>query len=350
MIRRALIAALFLTLLVVPSAQATPVQWGVYVNTTTWVGFHWAVTTEPFQVNPGYNDGGVSAGCIDRALAAWDGSTALQGSNRVPLGSSEQEYPIVIAPNTGQDWAGIAYANFNAHGAIIPNAGTSTAPGETRIEFRADYATNQNVCSHEIGHLLGFDHANPLYDPDDIMGYDWGPQYPNAEELAFHDAVIQDHFDYPPTLRGPQNDTSASGVDSDADGIDDSFDVCPTQGTGTGVDSFGCQWTNPPVFDPEQPPPPAPVDTDGDGVPDDIDQCDTQVGPASNNGCPVVQPPKPCKRHKFKPCPSTGVTRQGNKFTYREYGSLVVVFADPERGRDLVRINPKTGLPAGVRR
>jgi hypothetical protein len=36
---------------------------------------------------------------------------------------------------------------------------------------------------------------------------------------------------------------------------------------------------------------PSPADTDGDGVTDDVDQCDNTVGPASNNGCPVSQPP-----------------------------------------------------------
>jgi hypothetical protein len=39
--------------------------------------------------------------------------------------------------------------------------------------------------------------------------------------------------------------------------------------------------------------PPPPVDTDGDGVTDDVDQCDTEPGPASNNGCPVTEPPPP---------------------------------------------------------
>ncbi|MEO7197002.1 MAG: thrombospondin type 3 repeat-containing protein, partial [Solirubrobacterales bacterium] len=33
-----------------------------------------------------------------------------------------------------------------------------------------------------------------------------------------------------------------------------------------------------------------PPDGDGDGVPDSTDDCPTQAGPASNNGCPVVQP------------------------------------------------------------
>jgi hypothetical protein len=36
---------------------------------------------------------------------------------------------------------------------------------------------------------------------------------------------------------------------------------------------------------------PPPADIDGDGVTDDVDQCDEEPGPASNNGCPVVQPP-----------------------------------------------------------
>lgn len=39
------------------------------------------------------------------------------------------------------------------------------------------------------------------------------------------------------------------------------------------------------------PPPPPPVDTDGDGVPDTEDSCPTVIGPASNNGCPVIAPP-----------------------------------------------------------
>jgi NPCBM/NEW2 domain/Glycosyl hydrolase family 71 len=36
---------------------------------------------------------------------------------------------------------------------------------------------------------------------------------------------------------------------------------------------------------------PPPADADGDGVTDDVDNCDNQAGPASNNGCPTVEPP-----------------------------------------------------------
>jgi hypothetical protein len=39
-------------------------------------------------------------------------------------------------------------------------------------------------------------------------------------------------------------------------------------------------------------PPPPIGDTDGDGVKDDVDQCKTEPGPATNNGCPVSEPPR----------------------------------------------------------
>ena len=45
------------------------------------------------------------------------------------------------------------------------------------------------------------------------------------------------------------------------------------------------------MVDNSSPPPPPPADTDGDGVTDDVDKCVNEAGPASNNGCPVVEPP-----------------------------------------------------------
>jgi hypothetical protein len=36
---------------------------------------------------------------------------------------------------------------------------------------------------------------------------------------------------------------------------------------------------------------PPPKDTDRDGVPDDVDKCVNDAGPASNNGCPIVESP-----------------------------------------------------------
>jgi hypothetical protein len=58
-----------------------------------------------------------------------------------------------------------------------------------------------------------------------------------------------------------------------------------------------------------------PLDTDADGVPDSLDQCPTVPGPATNNGCPVVPPPPP-----------TGTTA-----TISPAGEKVVVQCDPAK-------------------
>lgn len=60
-------------------------------------------------------------------------------------------------------------------------------------------------------------------------------------------------------------------TDSDNDGVDDRYDLCPDTPAGVVVDEFGC-----------------PIDSDKDGVPDYLDKCpDTPVGvEVDKNGCP----------------------------------------------------------------
>ncbi|WP_165821132.1 thrombospondin type 3 repeat-containing protein [Nocardioides gansuensis] len=69
--------------------------------------------------------------------------------------------------------------------------------------------------------------------------------------------------------------------DTDGDGLPDPSDACPT--VAGPASNNGC-----PV---QQPPPDAGGDADGDGVQDATDACPTVAGPASNNGCPVQLPP-----------------------------------------------------------
>ncbi len=61
-------------------------------------------------------------------------------------------------------------------------------------------------------------------------------------------------------------------TDSDHDGVDDRFDLCPDTPLGVKVDEFGC-----------------PLDSDKDGVPDYLDKCpDTPLGvTVDKNGCPL---------------------------------------------------------------
>ena len=68
--------------------------------------------------------------------------------------------------------------------------------------------------------------------------------------------------------------------DADGDGLPDSSDECP--GVAGPASNNGC-----PV---QQPPPDADGDADGDGIQDETDACPTVPGPTSNNGCPVLTP------------------------------------------------------------
>ncbi|MFW5443965.1 MAG: hypothetical protein ACKE51_06640 [Methylococcaceae bacterium] len=65
-------------------------------------------------------------------------------------------------------------------------------------------------------------------------------------------------------------------VDTDGDRVIDDNDECINE-VGPASNN-GC------------PLPPAPVDTDNDGVNDDVDECIDEVGPADNNGCPLAEP------------------------------------------------------------
>jgi hypothetical protein len=90
-------------------------------------------------------------------------------------------------------------------------------------------------------------------------------------------------------------------VDSDGDGVPDSSDTCPNQvgppsNNGCPLppadsDADGVPDSSDLCPDQAGPPPNngcplAPADSDGDGVPDSSDTCPNQAGPASNNGCP----------------------------------------------------------------
>ncbi len=61
-------------------------------------------------------------------------------------------------------------------------------------------------------------------------------------------------------------------LDSDADGVLDEQDKCPSTPEGASVDSSGC-----------------PLDTDGDGVTDDLDKCPNTLkdAPVNSSGCPL---------------------------------------------------------------
>lgn len=77
-----------------------------------------------------------------------------------------------------------------------------------------------------------------------------------------------------------------------------------------------------------------PVDSDADGVPDTADQCPTQAGPASNNGCPIP-PPQVVAAPPLATAPSVVPAVPAVAVTVRPKGgqSKLFVDVDPDKGK-----------------
>jgi outer membrane protein OmpA-like peptidoglycan-associated protein len=81
--------------------------------------------------------------------------------------------------------------------------------------------------------------------------------------------------DDPEDFDGFQDDDGCPDYDNDDDGVPDSVDRCPN--TPGPASNAGC-----PILEPV-----ADLDSDKDGVPDALDRCPNTPGPAENAGCPV---------------------------------------------------------------
>jgi outer membrane protein OmpA-like peptidoglycan-associated protein len=125
---------------------------------------------------------------------------------------------------------------------------------------------------------------NKAEDKDGFQDEDGCPDYDNDKD------GIPDSLDKCPNFRedydGFEDKDGCPDYDNDRDGVPDSVDHCPD--VPEDIDGFqdndGC-----PDYDNDQ-----------DGVPDTLDKCPDQAGPAENNGCPVIEQPKPPPQSKAK--------------------------------------------------
>ena len=123
---------------------------------------------------------------------------------------------------------------------------------------------------------------NKAEDKDGFQDEDGCPDYDNDND------GIPDSLDKCPNFRedydGFEDKDGCPDYDNDRDGVPDSVDHCPNvpEDIDGYQDNDGC---------PD-------VDNDQDGVPDTLDKCPDQAGPAENNGCPVIEQPKPQPKAK----------------------------------------------------
>lgn len=110
---------------------------------------------------------------------------------------------------------------------------------------------------------------------------------------------VEDKYDLcPDTPEGVKVDENGCPIDSDNDGVPDYKDKCPNTPHGVKVDENGC-----------------PIDSDKDGVPDYLDKCpDTPLGVAVDaNGCPPDEDGDGVPDYLDK-CPNTPAHIEVDKF------------------------------------
>jgi outer membrane protein OmpA-like peptidoglycan-associated protein len=118
---------------------------------------------------------------------------------------------------------------------------------------------------------------NKPEDKDGFQDEDGCPDYDNDKDN------VPDSVDQCPNFKedydGFEDRDGCPDNDNDRDGVPDGFDRCPN--VPEDIDGFqdadGC---------PD-------VDNDQDGVPDTLDKCPDQAGSPENNGCQIVEQPKP---------------------------------------------------------
>lgn len=179
--------------------------------THSWAGYHWARTANPFTLKVGDNVDANWDAYLDTTNTDWTKSTVLDtvkvaGSVSNVKRCNAQAGTVQVCNSTygGTGWLGIA--------SISISGGTHITQGTVKLNDTyfntAKYNTpawKNLVSCQEVGHTLGLDHQDEVFDNanlDTCMDYTNLPesnQHPNAhdyEELG----IIYQHLDSTTTL------------------------------------------------------------------------------------------------------------------------------------------------------
>ncbi len=187
----------------------------------SWGGYHWARTSNPFNLKVGDNVSGAWDTVLDTTIVDWTKSTVLDltkvaGGTRVkPCKATAGRVEVCNASYGNNGWLGLAQ--------IWISGGTHIAQGVTKVNDyyfnTAKYNTTawrNLVMCQEVGHTLGLDHQDENFDNANLgtcMDYTSDPssnQHPNQHDYA-ELVTIYTHLDSTTTVGQIVNGSAASG-------------------------------------------------------------------------------------------------------------------------------------------
>jgi hypothetical protein len=198
---------LFITALLAVALSALP---SLALGNHSWGGYHWARTSNPFNLKVGDNVTGTWDAILNTTVTDWTASSVLNltkvagGTRAKPCKATTGRVEVCNASYGNNGWLGIAQ--------IWITGGTHIVKGITKVN---DYyfktptynttAWRNLVMCQEVGHTLGLDHQDENFNNANLgtcMDYTSNPgtnQHPNQHDYQQLETIYQ-HLDSTTTV------------------------------------------------------------------------------------------------------------------------------------------------------
>ncbi|MEK7658561.1 MAG: hypothetical protein AAB352_01715 [Patescibacteria group bacterium] len=175
----------------------------VYAN-HSWGGYHWARTSNPFTLKIGDNVSSKWDSYLDTASGDWSLSSVLDtiivsGQNKASCRATNGRVEVCNKTYGRNGWLGVAQIWIDSSGHITQGTVKMNDTYFNTSTYNTPAWRNLVMCQ-EIGHTLGLDHQDEIFDNPNLgtcMDYTNDPsanQHPNQHDYAQLEAIYT-HLD-----------------------------------------------------------------------------------------------------------------------------------------------------------
>jgi hypothetical protein len=208
---------LLVTALLAVAVSALP---SLALGNHSWGGYHWARTSNPFNLKVGDNVTGTWDAILNTTISDWTTSSVLNlekvagGTRAKPCKATTGRVEVCNASYGNNGWLGIAQ--------IWITGGTHIVQGITKVNdyyfktptYNTEAWRNLVMCQ-EVGHTLGLDHQDENFNNTNLgtcMDYTSNPgtnQHPNQHDYDQLETIYQ-HLDGTTTVGSIVNGSAAA--------------------------------------------------------------------------------------------------------------------------------------------